>query len=131
LESRVHLLPGGLWGEAKWQALRDAACFALPSRTENFGIAVAEAAAAGLPVVVSDRCGVAEYLSPGATIVVPPSDIVGLALAIERAIDDESMRHAAMAWIPDLCRSLDWGVLVDRQLQIYEEALGRQRIGGG
>lgn len=40
-------------GEAKYQALRSAGVFVLPSRDENFGVAVAEALASGLPAVVS------------------------------------------------------------------------------
>ncbi|MFN7985429.1 MAG: glycosyltransferase [Vicinamibacterales bacterium] len=49
---------GFVEGEAKREAFADADVFALPSYSENFGIAVAEAMAAGLPVVVSDRVGI-------------------------------------------------------------------------
>lgn len=40
-------------GEAKNDLLRNAGMFVLPSRDENFGVAVAEALATGLPAVVS------------------------------------------------------------------------------
>ena len=43
-----------------------AGCFVLPSTREPWGLVVNEAMAAGLPVVVSDRCGCAEDLvEPG------------------------------------------------------------------
>jgi glycosyltransferase involved in cell wall biosynthesis len=42
----------------KQAALADAELFVLPSYSENFGIAVAEALAAGLPVIVSDQIGI-------------------------------------------------------------------------
>lgn len=44
---------GPLYGEAKLKAYRDAELFILPSHSENFGMSVAEALAAGTPVIVS------------------------------------------------------------------------------
>ena len=43
----------------------------LPSAGESFGMAAAEAAAAGTPVVVTDRCGIAGFFREGEAIVVP------------------------------------------------------------
>jgi len=65
---------GFLSGEQKWAALADADIFVLPSYSENFGNAVVEAMAAGLPVVVSDQVGIhAEIAEAGAGAVVPCS----------------------------------------------------------
>jgi glycosyltransferase involved in cell wall biosynthesis len=44
---------GPLFGPQKWQAYRDADLFILPTYSENFGMAAAEALAAGTPVIVS------------------------------------------------------------------------------
>lgn len=44
---------GELKGEAKWDAYRRSDLFVLPSYSENFGVAVAEALSSGLPAVVS------------------------------------------------------------------------------
>lgn len=44
---------GELRGAGKWAAYQQAALFVLPTRSENFAIAVAEALAAGLPAVVT------------------------------------------------------------------------------
>ena len=62
---------GMLAGDWKWGALRAAEVFALPSHQENFGIAVVEALACGVPVLISrevniwreiveDRAGLAQ-----------------------------------------------------------------------
>lgn len=46
-------LVGEKTGTAKWDFLADADLFILPSYSENFGIAVAEAMAMGLPVITT------------------------------------------------------------------------------
>ncbi len=69
--ARVHF-PGMLEGAAKAGALRSAWAFVLPSHQENFGIAVAEALAAGTPVLVSDQVAIwREVLADGAGMVAP------------------------------------------------------------
>lgn len=50
--------PGMLSGDLKWGALRSAEVFVLPSHQENFGIAVVEALACGLPVLISDKVNI-------------------------------------------------------------------------
>ena len=58
---------GMLQGELKWGALKAAEVFALPSHQENFGIAVAEALAVGLPVLISRRVNIwREIVAEGA-----------------------------------------------------------------
>ena len=47
---------GFLSGAEKAMALQQASLLVLPSLHENFGIAVVEAIAEGLPVVISDTC---------------------------------------------------------------------------
>jgi glycosyltransferase involved in cell wall biosynthesis len=44
---------GELSGDAKWQFLASGSLFVLPTYSENFGIAVAEAMAVGLPVITT------------------------------------------------------------------------------
>lgn len=71
LAGRVHF-PGMLAGRNKAGALRAAAAFVLPSHQENFGIAVAEALAAGTPVLVSDQVAIwREIVADGAGFVAP------------------------------------------------------------
>ncbi len=49
---------GLLTGELKWAAFRAADVFVLPSHQENFGIAVAEALACGVPVLLSNQVNI-------------------------------------------------------------------------
>ncbi len=64
-------LPGLLSGPDKWAALYDSSLFLLPSLDENFGIAVLEAMAARLPVLISPEVGLADTVAgAGAGVVV-------------------------------------------------------------
>jgi glycosyltransferase involved in cell wall biosynthesis len=49
---------GMLGGTIKWGALRAAEIFVLPSHQENFGIAVAEALAVSVPVLISNKVNI-------------------------------------------------------------------------
>lgn len=85
----------GLLGrDASKQALVDADIFVLPSMSENFGMAVAEAMLAKLPVVISDNVGLAQDVeASGAGVVVPlAGGDEAFAAAIAKLIDDPSQR---------------------------------------
>lgn len=57
---------GPLYGEAKLKAYRDAELFVLPTHSENFGMTVAEALAAGTPAIVSKGAPWKGLVSEGA-----------------------------------------------------------------
>lgn len=44
----------GVYGADKWKVIRSADCFILPTRSENFGIAVAEALACEVPAICTE-----------------------------------------------------------------------------
>src|SRR5262249_15680957 len=61
--SQRVIFTGMLRGADRIAALADADLFALPSFHENFGIAVIEALAAGVPVIVSDEVNVCREIA--------------------------------------------------------------------
>lgn len=69
LMDRVHLV-GPIFGKEKLAALVDAACFCLPSRQEGFSMAILEAMACGIPVVLSSACHFPEVAEENAGEVV-------------------------------------------------------------
>lgn len=67
--------PGMLVGDEKWGALRSAEAFVLPSHQENFGLAVAEALAAGTPVLLSHQVNIwREIIADGAGLAAPDTE---------------------------------------------------------
>ena len=57
VSSRIHFT-GMLSGDAKWGAFYNADAFILPSHQENFGIAIVEALACNIPVLISDKVNI-------------------------------------------------------------------------
>jgi glycosyltransferase involved in cell wall biosynthesis len=96
LERSVHFL-GLLPGTLVQEALAAAACLVLPSRQENFGIAVAEAMAAGCPVVVSPEVALAGVVSAAGAGWVAPATPEAFSEALRRLLGDEEGRRAAGA----------------------------------
>jgi hypothetical protein len=66
--------------------------FVLPSAGESFGMVAAEAAAAGTPVIVSDRCGIAAFFEGGEALVVP-YDSGAIVDAVQRVLSDTGLRE--------------------------------------
>ncbi len=96
---------GMLEGDLKRAAFCQSDVFALPSYSENFGVAVAEAMAYGLPVIVSDKVNLASRIAQRAAgVVVPAGDAPRLGEALERVLADPdyrrelSSRGKEMAW---------------------------------
>ena len=74
--SQVHFLPM-LEGDQKWGILQAADAFILPSHQENFGIAVAEALACGVPVLISDKVNICREIEKASAGYVKPDTIKG------------------------------------------------------
>ncbi len=64
---------GMLRGQEKWAALLAAGCFALPSFSEGFSIAVLEALSTGTPVILSRQCYFPEIEQYGCGWTVDPN----------------------------------------------------------
>ena len=94
---------GMLSGDIKWGALRSAEAFVLPSHQENFGIAVAEALACGVPVLISRRVNIwREVIADGAGVA-EDDTITGTTAALRRWCALDAAGRAAMGGAASLC----------------------------
>lgn len=91
---RVHFT-GFLEAAGVARAFREADVYVMPSISEPFGIAPLEAAAHGVPVLVSERSGVAEVLPSAITF--DPSDPQALADALLRVLASPRLRRRPAA----------------------------------
>lgn len=63
--------------------------FVFPSLLEGFGLAAQEAMAAGLPVLLTERCGIRDLINPGQNgWIVPAADAAALAAVLAEALAD-------------------------------------------
>jgi glycosyltransferase involved in cell wall biosynthesis len=89
---------GLLTGDLKWGAFRAADVFALTSHQENFGIAVAEALACGLPVLLSNQVNIWREIEEDRAGFVENDDEVGARALLQRWMAlDEPARDAMRA----------------------------------
>lgn len=92
LELPEHTVPVEVTGhrERPWEELETAAVLVHASLTpEPFGQVVAQAAAAGVPIVCSDRGGQTEWLQDGVScLLVDPHDLTALVEAIAEVLSD-------------------------------------------
>jgi glycosyltransferase involved in cell wall biosynthesis len=87
LSARVTMT-GQLSDEMKLAVLRDAEIFVLPSYGENFGIAVVEAMACGLPVLITDKVGIWHDVADYEAGVVTQCDAGRIAKALGKLLGD-------------------------------------------
>ena len=116
---------GQVEGEAKWNLYRGADLFVLPTKSENFGIVIAEALGCGIPVIttrgtpwedlVTRRCG--WWMEIGAA---------PLARALEEAIrlTDEERRSMGLRGRELVQEQYAWPVAAAKMVSVYRWMLG-------
>ena len=122
------IFTGMLLGPDKLAVLRDASLFVLPSYSENFGLAVIEAMAAGLPVIISDQVNIWREVETGRAGRVIPCDAGALADQILELLADP----AAAAQMGRQGRSLvqeqfQWPRIARRLAEAYVRIIDEHR----
>jgi len=106
------------------ERLEHYAVFANISLSESFGLAVGEAMAVGLPVVVSRVGGLTDLVNNQCGIFVPPRQPVKIAEALVKLIDDRKLREKlGAAGRARIQKHFKEETMVARTLVLYRELL--------
>jgi glycosyltransferase involved in cell wall biosynthesis len=120
IEDRTNFT-GPLYGDQKKAVLADSQIFALPSRYENFANGVAEAIACGMPAIVTDSCGVSEFVRDRVGLVIP-RDVSALANALRTLLSDSTLYAKFHEACPKVASELSWQELLGKQRELYARA---------
>ena len=123
---RLVLLPDLAWDRIA-ERFVVADVFALLSRHEPWGVVVNEAAACGLPLVLSDRVGAAfDLLEDGRNgALVPVDDHRAAAAALRRLADDPALRAEAGRASRELVRGWGYAPSLANLLAVVRRVVGR------
>jgi glycosyltransferase involved in cell wall biosynthesis len=123
LIERTHLV-GFVEGDRKQILLQGADLFVLPSHSENFGIAVLEAMAAGLPSLITPEVGLASIVRAQHLGWVVPQEVPAIAATIANFLaypeQGRIMGERARAIV---ATQFSWEQVAQRLIQQYEQIL--------
>ena len=111
------------------QALADADIFLSTSESENFGMAVAEAMSAGLPVVISEKIGISRYVArsdAGRVISLDPESVAnGLACLLKQSniLQEMGLRARRVA-----LENFDIAVVAQKMVDCYTEVIRGYKV---
>jgi poly(glycerol-phosphate) alpha-glucosyltransferase len=124
LEKSV-VFPGPLHGDEKKQVLATAEVFVLPSFSEGFSVAVLEAAAAGIPVLLTRECNFPELVQSGAAIEMSPhATAISDGLRQMLGLSAEQRQIMGRKGLELVKRSYTWPAIAGRMCRVYEWLAG-------
>lgn len=114
----------GLLGDERWGYFKYADVFVLPSYSENFGISVIEAMAAGLPAVVGEGVGIASEIKKAGAGIVTKTNPAHICSAINSLLGNHEMRQTMSRNAARLAaEKFSWDSVIKTLISKYEEAL--------
>jgi phosphatidylinositol alpha-mannosyltransferase len=124
VRSRVEML-GRVEDDRLASYLRAADLYIGPATGgESFGIVLAEAMAAGLPIVASDISGYRDVARNGVeAVLVPPGDPGALVAAVRRVLDDPQLAKSLGERGTKRAHDYAWDTVTDRIIKVYREVL--------
>ncbi|QLE57016.1 hormogonium polysaccharide biosynthesis glycosyltransferase HpsP [Nostoc sp. TCL26-01] len=117
-------ITGFVSGELKASLLQAADIFVLPSYYENFGIAVAEAMVAGIPVVISDQVHIWERVRDSNSGWVGTTDVESLVELLPQALQHPQERQQRGLNAQQYAlQHFSWEAIAKQTIQAYKQII--------
>ncbi|KUM35578.1 glycosyltransferase [Arthrobacter sp. EpRS71] len=105
--------------------MRKASVYVLPSINEPFPMSVLEAMSVGVPVIVTDSCGLAPFIAESGAGLVSDSSVEALSAAMRRFVAEPALRNSSSAAALHLARERFSMEVVSHQLEdVYQSLSG-------
>jgi len=122
--AKYTTITGFVSGDLKVEILTKADLFVLPSYYENFGLAVAEAMAAGVPVVISDRIHIAEDIQQAEAGWVGPLEVGAIANSIKSALlNPQERQRRGLNGKEYAKKHYNWDAIAQQTIDAYQQIL--------
>ena len=122
--AKYTTITGFVGGDFKNELLTNADLFVLPSYYENFGIAVAEAMAAGVPVAISDRIHIWEDIQQAEAGWVGPLEVGAIANLIKSALlNPEERKRRGLNGKEYAKKHYNWEAIAQQTIDAYQQIL--------
>ncbi|HEY9799864.1 MAG TPA: hormogonium polysaccharide biosynthesis glycosyltransferase HpsP [Leptolyngbyaceae cyanobacterium] len=118
-------ITGFVTGQLKTSLLQAADLFVLPSYYENFGIAVAEAMVAGVPVVISDQVHIWQQVRDSESGWVGTTEVESLVELIQQALQNpQECKRRGLNARDYALQYFSWDAIAGQMIQAYRGARG-------
>jgi len=115
---------GMVTGVDKLLLLYGSDIFVLPSYSENFGVAVIEAMACGLPVVISDKVGISNEIKSNNAGIIVQTNTESVYEGMKRLLEDDNLRKTISENGRRLIKEYyNIEKVADKMIEMYKEAV--------
>jgi poly(glycerol-phosphate) alpha-glucosyltransferase len=122
----IVVFMGPLYGEAKKKAMAGSDAFVLPSFSEGFSMAVLEAAACGLPVLLTPQCNFPQLGAAGGAVEVQP-EVTSCEKGLRQLLslsDEQRKAMGACGW-EMIRKAYTWPAIAEQMTAVYAWLLRR------
>ena len=116
------MITGWIDGDVLSALYREARVFVFASKYEGFGFPVLEAMSVGTPVATSNAASLPELVGDAA-VTFSPASTSAIASAIERTLDDDTLRTRLVLDGYVRASSFTWEQCAAETIAVYERAL--------